>query len=78
MGLFFTDIFLQSYDKPPSRIVPDPDATDDLEHGRQLGRFFYGYYKDYCLPLLYIFCGEHLLCDRLRPSAIDASADPGV
>jgi hypothetical protein len=71
---FFTDIFLQSYDKPPSTIVLDLDATDDPIHGHQLGRFFHGYYKNYCFLPLYIFCGEHLLCARLRPSDIDASA----
>lgn len=71
---FFTDVFLQSYDKPPSRIVLDLDATDDPIHGHQLGRFFHGYYKNYCFLPLYIFCGEHLLCARLRPSDIDASA----
>lgn len=32
-----------------------------------------GYYKNYCYLPLYIFCGEHLLCARLRPSNIDAS-----
>ncbi|KKL45164.1 hypothetical protein LCGC14_2358420, partial [marine sediment metagenome] len=71
---FFVDVFLQSYDKPPSVIVLDLDATDDLIHGHQLGRFFHGYYKNYCFLPLYIFCGEHLLCARLRPSDIDASA----
>jgi len=71
---FFTDVFLQSYDKPPSTIVLDLDATDDPIHGHQLGRFFHGYYKNYCFLPLYIFCGEHLLCARLRPSDIDASA----
>jgi hypothetical protein len=71
---FFTDVFLQSYDNPPLRIVLDLDATDDPIHGHQLGRFFHGYYKNYCFLPLYIFCGEHLLCARLRPSDIDASA----
>lgn len=70
----FTDIFLQSYDTPPERIVLDLDATDDLIHGHQAGRFFHGYYKNYCYLPLYIFCGEHLLCARLRPSDIDAPA----
>lgn len=69
----FTDVFLQSYDIPPKRIVLDLDATDDLIHGHQSGRFFHGYYKNYCYLPLYIFCGEHLLCARLRPSNIDAS-----
>ena len=38
------------------------------------GVFFHGYYRHYCYVPLYIFCGEHLLCARLRPSNIDASA----
>ena len=71
---FFTNVFLQSYDRPPSTIVLDLDATDDTVHGHQLGRFFHGYYKNYCFLPLYIFCGDHLLCARLRPSDIDASA----
>lgn len=74
VDVFFTDVFLQSYDKPPSAIVLDLDATDDPVHGHQLGRFFHGYYGNYCYLPLYIFCGEHLLCARLRPSNIDASA----
>ncbi|WP_165236054.1 IS1380 family transposase [Aquisphaera insulae] len=70
----FTDLFLQAHPTPPGRIVLDLDATDDPIHGRQLGRFFHGYYKNYCYLPLYIFCGDHLLCARLRPSDIDASA----
>ena len=69
----FTDIFLQSHKRPPQRIVLDLDATDDPIHGHQAGRFFHGYYMNYCYLPLYIFCGEHLLCARLRPSNIDAS-----
>lgn len=71
---FFTNVFLQSYDRPPSPIVLDLDATDDTVHGHQLGRFFHGYYKNYCFLPLYIFCGDHLLCARLRPADIDISA----
>jgi len=71
---FFVDVFLQSFREPPKRIVLDLDATDDPIHGHQLGRFFHAYYKNYCYLPLYIFCGEHLLCARLRPSDIDASA----
>jgi len=71
---FLTNVFLQSFARPPERIVLDLDATDDPVHGHQLGRFFHGYYNHYCYLPLYIFCGEHLLCARLRPSNIDASA----
>ena len=71
---FFVDVFLGSYDKAPEQIIIDLDATDDPIYGEQLGRFFHGYYGNYCYLPLYIFCGEHLLCARLRPSDIDASA----
>jgi hypothetical protein len=71
---FFTDVFLDSYSQAPSEIILDLDATDDPLHGHQAGRFFHGYYNSYCYLPLYIFCGEHLLCARLRPSDIDASA----
>src|SRR5512144_2106719 len=67
-------LFLQAHRAPPERIVLDLDATDDPIHGHQLGRFFHGYYKSYCYLPLYIFCGDHLLCARLRPSDSDASA----
>jgi Transposase DDE domain group 1 len=67
-------LFLQAHSRPPERIVLDLDATDDPIHGHQLGRFFHAYYKGYCYLPLYIFCGDHLLCARLRPADIDASA----
>jgi hypothetical protein len=70
----FVTLFLQAHARPPERIVLDLDATDDPIHGHQLGRFFHGYYKDYCYLPLYIFCGDHLLCARLRPADIDAAA----
>lgn len=67
------DVFLDSFKRVPRRIILDVDATDDLIHGNQEGRFFHGYYKNYCYLPLYIFCEDHLLCARLRPSNIDAS-----
>jgi len=70
----FIKVFLAAYSTPPKRIILDLDATDDPIHGNQSGRFFHGYYGNYCYLPLYIFCGEHLLCARLRPSDIDASA----
>ena len=68
------DVFLESYPQPLAEIVLDLDATDDPLYGRQEGRFFHGYYGCYCYLPLYIFCGEALLCARLRPSDSDASA----
>jgi hypothetical protein len=71
---YFLDVFFQAHEQPPRRLVLDLDATDDPVHGHQSGRFFHGYYKNYCYLPLYVFCGEHLLCARLRPSNIDGSA----
>jgi hypothetical protein len=68
------DLFVQAHARPPERIVLDLDATDDPIHGHQLGRFFHADYKNYCYLPLYIFCGDHLLCARLRPADIDACA----
>ncbi len=51
----------------------DFDATDDAVHGRQVGRFFHGYYDCCCFLPLYVFCGDHLLMRYLRPSNIDGA-----
>ena len=66
-------VFLESHAEAPAEIVLDLDATDDPLYGRQEGRFFHGYYGEYCYLPLYIFCGDALLCARLRVSDIDAS-----
>jgi hypothetical protein len=50
------------------------DATDDPVHGQQEGRFFHGYYRQYCYLPLYIFCGEQLLRARLRRADQDGAA----
>lgn len=69
---FLLEAFILQQRTPPSRLVLDLDTTDDPIHGHQLGRFFHGYYDAYCYLPLYIFCGDHPLCARLRPSDIDA------
>ncbi len=50
------------------------DTTDVPLHGEQEGRFFHGYYDKYCYLPLYIFCGEHILCARLREANHDAAS----
>jgi Transposase DDE domain group 1 len=65
--------FIDAHGSTPDEIVLDLDATDDLIHGNQEGRFFHGYYGNYCYLPLYIFSGEHLLCARLRRSNIDGA-----
>jgi hypothetical protein len=68
------DVFLEAFEQGPEEIVLDLDTTDLELHGGQEGRFFHGYYDEYCYLPLYIFCGEHVLCVRLRQANIDASA----
>jgi hypothetical protein len=68
------EIFLEAHPRVPHQIVLDLDVTDTPLHGEQEARFFHGYYGHYCYLPLYVFCGDHLLCARLRPSNQDASA----
>ncbi len=71
---FFVDAFLDAHRRPLPEVVLDLDATDDPIHGTQEGRFFHGYYGNYCYLPLYIFAGDFLLAARLRTSGIDAAA----
>ena len=71
MQEFFAKAFVQQYLVPPRRIVLDVDATDFALHGHQLGRFFHGYYDEYCYLPLYVFCGDFPLLALLRPANID-------
>jgi Transposase DDE domain group 1 len=66
-------LFLEAHPQAPEEIVLDVDTTDLPLHGKQEGRFFHGYYDQYCYLPLYIFCGEHVLCARLRESNHDAA-----
>ena len=70
---WMVDAFVAAQESAPEEIVLDLDATDDPIHGHQEGRFFHGYYCNYCYLPLYIFSGEHLLCARLRRSNIDGA-----
>ena len=72
-GRLTSDSVSESQQQPPAQVVLDLDATDDAVHGNQEGRFFHGYYGHYCYLPLYITCGEHLLCCRLRRADADAA-----
>ena len=67
------DQFINSFSQAPKELILDFDATDDVVHGNQEGRFFHGYYDHYCFLPLYVFCGEQLLVSYLRPSKIDGA-----
>jgi hypothetical protein len=57
----FVDLFLDAHTVAPPQITLDLDATDDPLYGHQEGRFFHGYYDNYCLA------GRNLAANRCRP-----------
>lgn len=67
------DQFIASFTEPPTELILDFDATDDPVHGNQEGRFFHGYYDQYCFLPLYVTCRDQLLVAYLRPSKIDGA-----
>src|SRR6202161_3250634 len=74
MDELLVQVFLESHRSAPGEIVRDVDTTDLPLHGKQEGRFFHGYYDNYCYLPLYVFCGTHVLVSRMRRSNIDGSA----
>jgi hypothetical protein len=68
---YFVKAFLNSYAGRPKQIVLDLDVTDNKLHGMQQGRFFHGHYDCYCYLPLYIYCGDYLLCAKLRTANVD-------
>lgn len=65
--------FIAGHREAPEELVLDLDATDDAVHGRQEGRFFHGYYDQYCFLPLYVFAGDELLVAYLRPANVDGA-----
>jgi hypothetical protein len=65
--------FVASFAEAPTELILDFDATDDRVHGAQEGRFYHGYYGNWCFLPLYVFCGEQLLVSYLRPSNRDGA-----
>ena len=74
LDALLVEVFVEAHGAAPERIVLDLHVTDLTLHGHQEGRFFHGYYDSDCYLQLYTFCGEHLLCARLRTADQDAAA----
>ena len=68
-------LFLESFKQAPEELILDFDNTDVPLHGEQEGRFFHGYYRNYCYLPLYVTCGDELLVAKLCPANIDGSAE---
>lgn len=63
--------FVDSFGSPPKELTFDFDPTDTTIYGNQEGKFYHGYYNDYCFLPLYVFCGSQLLVSYLRTSDKD-------
>jgi hypothetical protein len=68
------ELIQESHREAPKEIVLDLEVTDTAIRDHQEGRFFHGFHGHYCYLPLYLFCGQHLLCARLREANQDASA----
>lgn len=78
MHAVLAEQFIASYPEPPQELVLDFDPTDDPVHGNQVGKFFHGFYDEYCFLPLYVFCQERLLVAYLRPAKRGAACHAGA
>ena len=69
MGEALLETFIESYDKPPRKIILDIDDTDDATHGAQQLTLFHAYYDEYCYLPIHLYEGEtgKLITTLLRP-----------
>jgi hypothetical protein len=74
LGKLMVEIFLESCESEPAEIVLDFDSSDIPLYGEQEGRFFHGYYDEYCYLPLFCFCGQFPLLVQLRTSDRDGAA----
>ena len=72
------DIFIESYEQRPEEIILDFDNTNNTVYGNQEGRFFHGYYDEYCFLPLHVFCGEKMVTSFLQPSWNDGAKHAGA
>lgn len=66
-------VFIGSFKSAPKRLILDLDSSDIPIYGDQEGKFYHGYYEEYCFLPLYVFCGEQMLVSYLRPSRNDGA-----
>ena len=73
MGEALLETFIESYDKPPKKLILDIDDTDDPTHGSQQLTLFHAYYDEYCYLPIHLYEGEtgKLITTLLRPGQMD-------
>ena len=79
MGLTMIDLFCDSFERIPDRIVLDIDDTPDVVHGGQQLALFNAHYDEYCFQPIHIFDAAtakpvlSLLRPGKRPSGEEAA-----
>ena len=79
MGLTMIDLFCDSFERVPQRIVLDIDDTPDAVHGGQQLALFNAHYDEYCFQPIHIFDAAtakpvlSLLRPGKRPSGDEAA-----
>jgi len=63
---FFIEEFVRSVEKATVGVILDIDTSCAPVYGEQEQRFFHGYYDQYCLLPLFMFCGAFPVVARLR------------
>jgi len=72
---YFIDEWVRSLDKGVREVVLDLDRTNDPLYGQQEGRFFHGYYDEYCYTPLYIFAGDWPVVSALHTAESEHLAE---
>ncbi len=67
----FLDLWIDSLSADAREVILDLDRTDDPLYGQQEGRFFHGYYDEYCYTPLYIFDGDWPVVAALHTAESD-------
>lgn len=68
------DLFIQTREEEPEQLILDMDTTCNVVHGQQEGRFFQGFYDEYCYQPRYVFCGPWLLSARLKTADVESAS----
>ena len=69
LDALLVDLFIEAH---PQLVRAHPRCR--CHRSRPTGRALFPRLRHYCYLPLYVFCGAHVLCARLRPANIDAAA----
>jgi hypothetical protein len=70
---FFAEAAFGRPQARPRVVVLDLDPTDNPLYGKQEGRHYNAYYKEYIYLPLYVFWGDELVLAKLREGRVDAT-----